>query len=237
MVGARASWLAIGVWYVILLLIVQFGIYLAVPKAHGGCMRPLFPSSATSSRRDGEQFYCRKHHQGYEIVGEGEFIASFSDPGYDRGPIVIAGFYWTYTRSAFRRYSLWSLGEQHRYLRFDAREGSGGEYQPLRGAQQLILRGDIASAMRDVRYLQPAAGAAFVPIVDVPGEAIKLMIHAILLYFAARLARASTRVRLWWYRKHQRPEAACVFCGYDCRDLPSEICPECGQTHGIEAAC
>ena len=235
MESARASRVTIGVWYVILLLIVQFGIYLAVPKAYTGCVRYKFPPSETTTLRDGEQFYCRRQNHGYEIVGEDEFIASYSDPDYDRGPIVIAGFYWTYARTAFRHFSLWSLGKDHRYLHFEAREGSHGEYQPVSDSQQFALRRDIAGAMRNVRYLQPANGSVFVPIVDVPGVAIKLLVNALLLYLAAKIARAYVQTRLWWCRKYLRPDGVCVHCAYDCHDLPGPICPECGHEHGILA--
>lgn len=226
--------MAIGVWYVILLLIVQLGIYIMVPKAYTGCMRSSFPPSETTTCGDGEQFYCRRQDDRFVIVGQGEFIASFSDPDYDRGPIVIAGFNWTYQRTAFRRYSLWSLGEDHRYLHFDARQGSGGEFQPVNASQQTALRRDIAFAMRSVRYLQPVNGSVFVPIVDVPLVVVKLIVNGLLIFLAARLALIFIQTRQWWCRKHPRPEGICIHCAYDCHDLPGPICPECGELHGIK---
>jgi hypothetical protein len=178
-----------------------------------------------------EYVYCYQTQTGIRLAKQGDFEASYflSDP---INSITIAHFVMVERWSDLQKYSLLSIGDRSRRLYFDARSGFQGEYQEIMNSDLPRLQRSIALKVNDIRYLQPANAGLSIPIVNFPFAVFKLAIHIFIIYYSIKLGSLLSRlIQSHTLEQRRRDAGLCPHCAYDCTDLPSSICPECGEAY------
>jgi hypothetical protein len=229
------KWGPVIFFYSLMLLSIQTSLYLISPKAYYGCVRPAVPRTANWVTFTQEYIYCFQSDDGFKIATLNDFEASYFDVDPTLHPITIADFQWIEFGSVFKKYSLLSIGDHRRRLHFSARTGSQGEYQAVPNETLGQLQQHIALTTLRARYFQPANNTISIPILDIPMFFVKLLVHIGLLASSIKLAIRFPNLFIWQSRLDQRrANGLCIYCCYDCRGLPTETCPECGQPHTVQ---
>lgn len=226
------TWSSIFLIYICLLVLAQVVLFASLPKEeYSGCRPPISPSTLPTEQIKNEVFYCQPEDDGFTIITGDAFVAAYlQSDAY--APAVIAQFVWTDQGTLFSRYSLWHLSDRSRGLQFFARCGKHGQTQWT--ANEHALRSSITQETGKLRYSMGAYNSVSVPVFRIEIVTIKLIANGILILLARHLAYACQK-HVWprVKRAMRTDPNACVHCGYDCRRLPSSICPECGHPHTI----
>lgn len=219
-------------FYLALLVLVQTILYAVLPKeVHRGCRRPSTVSTLPTEQMKNEIIYCRPQGDRFTIITGNEYSDAYrKSEAY--APAVIAQFLWIEHGTQFSRYSLWHLSDRSRSLEFYARCGEHGQTQWTTNEQE--LRSSIARETGKMRHFLGAYNSGTVPVFEIHIVTIKLVANGILILLARRLASVYQRRVLPHINRIMRTDPnACIHCAYDCRDLPTPICPECGQLHSV----
>lgn len=229
------KWGQVIVLYFLMLLSTQAGIYLLVPKYSGPvCTFRTFPETATRRFSASDYIYGYQSNIGFQIATLDDFEASYFNLNPTLGPIVVAHFVLEDRWNVFNKYSLLSVGDRTRRLYFDARFGSLGEYKEVCCDDLDSLKEQVAVTLKNTKYLQPRGYSFPIPIVDTPMILLKIFIHFGLVYVSTKVSQKYGHlITLQSLIKSRRAAGLCVHCTYDCKDLPSPTCPECGQPHTI----
>lgn len=226
----RPSRFSIFVFYIFLLLMAQTVLFISLPKdVYRGCRPPSMPSTEPTEQIKSEIIYCLPSENGFEIITGNEYSAAYKESDAC-APAVIAQFIWIDHGTTFSRYSLWHMSDRSRKLQFYARCGEHGQTHWTTNEHE--LRSSISRETGNWRYSMGAYNSVTIPVFTVPMVTAKLIANGLLILLARKTAvlyqyHVAPRVR----RVTRRDPNTCIWCGYDCVDLPTSICPECGHNH------
>ena len=219
--------------YFLMVLVFQASLYLVAPKSRrSSCTPRTFAQTDHWVTYTQEYIYCFQSDSGFTVATLEDFESSYADTDPLLHPVTIAEFQWIHRGSVYNKYSLLSVGDHSRRLQFSARTGSQGEYQEVPESNLAQLQQRLAGATMRARYLQPGNNGLSIPIIDVPMSFAKLLVHAALILSSIKLAIRFENLFVWKSKLDNRQAAGlCIHCSYDCNDLPSPTCPECGQPY------
>ena len=228
-------WVITAAIYILFIALIQFVVYLAVPRApNNSCRGQLWSRPETNTRQYIDSYYLKRTSEGFQISSEPEFIESvISDPSSPK-PICIADVHWFESNSLFHRYSLLSASYNDRgILAFSAREGSSGVYRPIDPFEHSLIQTCIGESTNSPRFIQVGLHYLVLPKFDPLNLILKLLIHSALIWYSIRLSPVVYKsVRWWLLPEPKRYSGKCVNCHYSTAGLTSPICPECGRHHG-----
>ena len=217
-----------------MLLSIQTSLYLITPK-NRGCVRPSVPRIANWVTYTQEYIYCYRSEGGLKIATLDEYERSYFEPDPEHHPITIADFQWIDRGSMFQRYSLLSIGGYTRRLSFAARSGSRGEYQEVPADDLYQLQRAVAGTTKQLRLFQPGNSRVSIPIVEWPMILLKVIVQIGLVICSVKLSKKYENLNIWRSRIDKlRDTGLCIHCTYNCKDLPTPTCPECGQPHTVQ---
>jgi hypothetical protein len=230
MQGQQPSVINIALMYVLMLILTHLGMYVLLPKdQYVGCRPPAWPSTRYIEQTRNEMFYCARTNEGFELIDSGEYVSLYQLPD-KRTPAVLAYYLWTDSGTLLDRFSPMRVFDRDRSMELQVRSGIHSNHSA--DVDISSLQGAIATQTKKSRHAIPPESAYNMPVLSVKYGLIKLATHLILIVCAYRVTvfckqRIEPRIR----QRFQSDPFRCVHCGYNCHDLPSPICPECGHAY------
>ena len=181
-----------------------------------------------------EYIYGYQTGIGFQIATINDFEKTYLNTDPAVRSITIAHFMLEEDWSIFKKFSLLSIGDRTRRLYFDARSGSHGEYHEVCCDDLDMLKEQVAVATENKQYLQLRGYSASISIIPIPMILLKFLVQIGLVVTSIKASQRFGHLFVFQSQFNRRQAAGlCIHCAYDCNNLPSPTCPECGQEHMI----
>lgn len=230
MQGQQPSVISIALIYVLMLILTHVGMYALLPKdQYVGCRPPVWPSTRYVEQSHNEIFYCERTDEGFELIDSGEYVSLYQQNHHDTSA-VLAYYLWSDSGTLLDRFSPMCVFDRKRSMELQVRSGIHSNHSA--DIDISTLQHAIATQTKKIRHAIPPKSAYNMPVLSAKYGLIKLATHLILIASAYRVTvfckqRIEPRIR----QRFQSDPFRCVHCGYNCEDLPSQICPECGHAY------
>jgi hypothetical protein len=174
-------------------------------------------------------FYCARTSKGYELIDSGEYVSLYQQD--HRGtPAVLAYYLWTDSGTLLDRFSPMRVVDRDRRMELQVRSGIHSNHSAT--VDTSLLQSAIAKQTKKSKYAISPQSAYNLPVLSAKYGLIKLATHLILIVCAYRVTvLCKQHIEPRFRERLLSDPFKCVHCGYDCHDLPSPICPECGHNH------
>ena len=227
MSARQPSVISIAFVYLLLIIAAHEAVLLIAPKSTCTCCRqPQYRETKTIRHTWNEKFFCINTPDGFELTDVAGYLSAYEHAPSSH-PAVLAVFFWEDKGTYLDRYSPIRVFDRYRNLDVQIRAGVHTNQTAQVDHDSVLL--SIADQTSERKYLTgPLSG--FSPVVTPPFLILKLVSHILLLALAYHLTKIMKRYiepKIW--RMVKGNPNLCDRCGYDCHDLPSPICPECGN--------